>query len=66
MPLPDLIGKDKVLAAVLSAVHGTLNFILLMLVFVHVGAAVWHERIARDDTLRRMLPFLRRNPKATP
>ena len=66
VPLPDLIGKDKVLAAVLSAVHGTLNFILLMLVFVHVGAAVWHERIARDDTLRRMLPFLRRNPKATP
>ncbi len=65
VPLPDLIGKDKVLAAVLSAVHGTLNFILLMLVFVHVGAAVWHELIGRDDTLRRMLPFLRRNPKAT-
>ena len=61
-PLPDLVGKDKALAGVLWAVHATLNFILLALVFVHVGAALRHQYVHRDDTLRRMLPFLRRNP----
>jgi cytochrome b561 len=66
IPLPDLVGKDKTLAAVLGAVHATLNFTLFMLVFVHAWAALRHEFVARDDTLRRMLPFLRRNPKAIP
>jgi cytochrome b561 len=61
-PLPDLVGKDKALAGILWAVHATLNFTLLALVIVHVGAALRHEYVDRDDTLRRMLPFLRRNP----
>jgi cytochrome b561 len=61
-PLPDLVGKDKVLAGVLWAVHATLNFILFVLVIVHVGAALRHQYVERDDTLRRMLPFARRNP----
>lgn len=61
VPLPDLVGKDKALAGLLGALHATLNFILLVLVFVHVGAALRHQYVERDDTLRRMLPFLRRN-----
>ena len=59
-PLPDLVGKDKALAGVLWAVHATLNFILLVLVLVHVGAALRHQYVDRDAILRRMLPFLRR------
>jgi len=66
VPLPDLVPKDKALAGVLAAVHATLNFILFALVTVHVGAALRHQLVDRDDTLRRMLPFLRPNPaKAT-
>ena len=59
-PLPDLVGKDKALAGVLWGVHATLNFILLVLVLVHVGAALRHQYVDRDAILRRMLPFLRR------
>jgi cytochrome b561 len=57
VPLPDLVGKDKALAAVLKAVHGTLNFTLLALVFVHAGAAIKHHIVDRDDVLARMLPL---------
>jgi len=62
VPLPDLVPKDKTLAAVLAAVHATLNFTLFMLVFVHAWAALRHQFVDRDETLPRMLPFLRRNP----
>ena len=48
--LPDLVGKDKLL-----------NFSLLALVGMHVGAALKHHFIDRDDTLRRMLPILGRS-----
>jgi cytochrome b561 len=60
VPLPDLVAKDKALAAVLTATHGTLNFALLALVIVHVGAALRHGLVDRDGILPRMLPFLRR------
>jgi len=59
-PLPDLVGKDKALAAVLKAVHATLNFTLLVLVCLHAGAALRHHVVDRDGVLPRMLPFLRR------
>ena len=56
VPLPDLVAKDKALAAVLGAVHGTLNFTLLALVIVHAGAALRHDFVDRDGVLARMLP----------
>lgn len=59
VPLPDLVPKDKALAAVLEAVHGTLNFTLFLLVCVHVGAALRHQFAHHDGVLSRMLPFLR-------
>lgn len=59
VPLPDLVPKDKTLAAVLKAVHVTLNFTLLGLVIVHTGAALKHHVIDRDGVLARMVPFLR-------
>jgi cytochrome b561 len=62
-PLPDLVPKDKALAAVLAAIHGTLNFALLALVIVHAGAALRHGFVDRDGVLRRMLPFLRESRK---
>ncbi len=59
-PLPDLVAKDKALAAVLKAVHVTLNLGLVALVGVHAGAALKHHVVDRDAVLPRMLPFLRR------
>jgi cytochrome b561 len=63
VPLPDLVARDKALAVVLKAVHGTLNFTLLALVIVHAGAALWHHFADRDAVLLRMLPFLPRRSK---
>jgi cytochrome b561 len=56
-PLPDLVPKDKALAAVLRACHVTLNFTLLGLVCVHVAGALRHHFVDRDTVLWRMLPF---------
>ncbi len=60
VPLPDLVPKDKALAAVLKLLHIMLNFTLLALVFVHTGAALKHHFVDRDGVLARMLPFLSR------
>lgn len=57
VPLPDLVAKDKSLAAVLKAVHLTLNLTLLALVVIHAGAALKHHFVDRDGVLRRMLPL---------
>ena len=57
LPLPDLVPKDKALAAVLLACHVTLNFTLLALVCVHAAAALRHHFVDRDTVLWRMLPI---------
>jgi cytochrome b561 len=54
-PLPDLVAKDKALADALKLVHYGLNKTLLALVVLHVGAALKHHFVDRDDVLRRML-----------
>jgi len=55
-PLPDLVAKDKAVAAALKLVHAGLNSVLAALVFVHVGAALQHRFVDRDEVLARMLP----------
>ncbi len=57
MPLPDLVLKDKALAELLKYVHVTLNYTLLVLVVMHVIAALQHHFVARDEVLARMLPW---------
>lgn len=56
VPLPDLVAKDRELAAVLRVVHVALNFTLLAAVCVHVAAALKHHYHDRDTVLTRMLP----------
>lgn len=56
IPLPDLVPKDKELAAVLKAVHVTLNFSMLALVCLHTAAALKHHFVDHDTVLVRMLP----------
>lgn len=55
--LPDLVHKSKELADMLKALHEALNKGLLVLVALHVFAALEHHWIEKDITLKRMLPF---------
>ncbi len=61
--LPDLLGKDKTLGHTLENVHASLNYFMLALLVLHVAAALKHHWVERDETLARMLPFLRKETK---
>mgnify|MGYP003595007596 FL=1 len=56
LPLPDLLAKDKALGNLLETVHFVLNYTLIAVLLGHVGAALKHHFIDRDDVLTRMLP----------
>lgn len=56
LPLPVLIDPDPQLKAVLKQVHYWLNMTMLLLVILHLAAALKHHFIDRDGVLRRMLP----------
>lgn len=56
LPLPDLVGPNADLADQLSDWHAWCAWALMALVAVHVGAALWHHWIKRDDVLTAMLP----------
>lgn len=60
LPLPDLLDKDEALGDLLKSLHMGLNLALAGAVLAHLGAAIKHHLIDRDDVLARMLPFLRR------
>ena len=54
LPLPDLLAKNKELGDLLKEVHEALNFLMIAIVVGHVGAALKHHLIDRDDVLTRM------------
>ena len=54
LPLPDLVEKNRELGDLLAGVHQALNFALLALVIMHVGAALQHHFIERRPFLQRM------------
>lgn len=56
LPIPDLIGKDKLLGENLAELHEALNIGLLLLIAGHTAAAFFHHFIQKDHTLRRMWP----------
>jgi len=56
LPIPDLLQKNKELGDLLREVHETLNWLLVLVVVGHVGAALKHHLIDKDDVLTRMLP----------
>lgn len=62
LPLPDLVDRDKLLAGQLVKVHGTLAAVLAAAVALHVLAALEHQFIRKDRTLRRMFSW--RAPEA--
>ena len=56
LPIPDLLAKDKALGDLLQTVHLALNFTLIAVLVGHVGAALKHHFLNKDDVLTRMLP----------
>src|SRR5690554_4528836 len=56
LPLPDLLSRDPVLGEQLQWLHFSLNIGLVAVLVAHVGAAIKHHVVDRDDVLLRMLP----------
>jgi cytochrome b561 len=56
LPLPVLIDPNSELKPLLKTLHYVLNMGLAALVVAHIGAALQHHFIDRDDVLTRMLP----------
>jgi cytochrome b561 len=54
--LPDFLPPDDYLFQRLIDIHKWLGYLLIFFIFVHVGAALMHHFVLKDDTLRRMLP----------
>ena len=54
--IPPIMGKNEPLSVVLFAIHRWSGFLLVVLVGMHVGAALFHHVIRGDTVLRRMLP----------
>lgn len=61
--LPDLLAKDKALGDLLENIHKALNLSLILLLCMHIGAALKHQFIDKDAVLARMLPFIHRGKK---
>ncbi|HZV53465.1 MAG TPA: cytochrome b [Rhodocyclaceae bacterium] len=64
LPIPDLLAKNKELGDTLREVHEALNFLMIALVAGHVGAALKHHFVDRDDILTRMAPHRPRKEQA--
>jgi superoxide oxidase len=59
--LPPVIGSDRLLARLLHDLHALTANVLLILIGLHAGAALFHHFIRRDDVLNAMLPPRLRN-----
>jgi cytochrome b561 len=56
LPIPDLVEKNQELGDLLQTVHLSLNLSFVAVLVGHIGAALKHHFIDRDDVLTRMLP----------
>lgn len=60
--VPVFLAPDKELAGQIKMMHEDVWWpLLLALVGLHVAAALWHQLLVKDGTLRRMLPFSSRS-----
>ncbi len=60
VPLPGVVPPDKAAAEAVFEVHRLLVLLLVLLIAMHVGAALYHYLIRRDNVLGRMIPRLLR------
>lgn len=59
IPLPNLMERNRELAGTLRDLHVALATALVVVVVLHVLAALQHHFLHRDNTLRRMLAWRR-------
>jgi cytochrome b561 len=57
--LPGLMSPDQKMAGTVFFLHKLGAILLGLAVFTHVGAALFHHFIRKDNVLRRMLPKIR-------
>lgn len=53
--LPALVAENRPLGKSLEDLHGAIGTAFYWVIGLHILAAIWHHRIRRDDTLKRML-----------
>jgi cytochrome b561 len=63
LPLPNLVERNRELAAQCKELHELLATALVALVVLHVLAALQHHFLKKDDTLRRMFAWHATEPK---
>jgi cytochrome b561 len=56
---PALAGEDHEAHEFFEEVHEAVFFVLVAVAVLHALAALYHHFVMKDQTLRRMLPFLR-------
>ncbi|MDR3418065.1 MAG: cytochrome b/b6 domain-containing protein [Nevskia sp.] len=56
VPLPRLLEKGSHFGRSLGGIHSNLAIVLLVVLGLHVAATLYHQFVARDGTLMRMLP----------
>lgn len=56
VPVPDLIPADRAMSDLASDVHGALTNLLLLVVLIHIAAALRHHFFLHNQVLNRMLP----------
>jgi cytochrome b561 len=56
VPLPSIVAPDERVEELAKLVHFSLLVALCLLLVVHIGAALRHHLIKRNDVLLRMLP----------
>jgi superoxide oxidase len=62
LQLPALMAENKNLADIIKEVHETGAAVGYFLIGLHAVAALFHHYFVRDNTLRRMWPWLRSRP----
>jgi cytochrome b561 len=60
VPLPGIAAENQDAAARTFLVHFWLALVLTAFVAMHIGAALYHYAIRKDNVVTRMLPSLRR------
>ena len=57
-PIPNIAAADKAMAETYGEIHGAIGTLIWIALGLHVGGALKHAIIDRDNTLKRMLPVL--------
>jgi cytochrome b561 len=55
--IPNLVGPDLAFSDAMASLHYVVSRLLIVLLALHVAAALKHHLIDRDDVLSRMLPM---------